>query len=335
MSTSNLTPSLHHQVVFVLDNLPDWQTLAAAVGSDADLIVLNANADALAQMVSALANRKDLAAIHLLSHGAAGALSLGTTTLDSQTLQQRAADWAVIGQSLAEHGDLLLYGCNVAADETGRAFVDAIARFTGADVAASSNLTGDAHQGGDWLLEYQTGTVATGINASLADTGYDHTLASTLTVTTTTDTTTINSADGVSFSEAVLSAAAGDTVLLPSSFNSNAVTNLAANLTLSNNLTFRSEGYLRLGGTNTLTIPTGIELTFNNSSTGFYLMNPIAGVGTIIASVSGGASLIFTSTSNSGFTGTIRMTAGFIQAESASSFGGATLIATDTSGYYT
>ncbi|MGI9211132.1 MAG: beta strand repeat-containing protein, partial [Methylococcaceae bacterium] len=158
-------------------------------------------------------------------------------------------------------------------------------------------------------------------------------------VTNPVDTATVDVSNGVSFSEAVAIAAADttgtQTLVLPASLpstGSTAANLLIADLTLTENLSIRQEGSWRLGGTHTLTIPAGIDLSFSNS--GLYLMNPIAGAGNIISTING-SPLIFTSTSNSGFTGTIRMTAGFIQAESASSFGGATLIATDTSGYYT
>ena len=48
----------------------------------------------------------------------------------------------------------------------GEAFVDSIAELTGADVAASEDLTGSALLGGDWELEYHTGDVEADIAVS-------------------------------------------------------------------------------------------------------------------------------------------------------------------------
>lgn len=42
-----------------------------------------------------------------------------------------------------------------------RQFIDHLALFTGADVAASDDLTGNAALGGDWELEAAAGTIET------------------------------------------------------------------------------------------------------------------------------------------------------------------------------
>ncbi len=60
---------------------------------------------------------------------------------------------------LTQGADVLLWGCDVGADARGVAFLDKIATFTGADVAASSNATGAAALGGDWILERSTGSI--------------------------------------------------------------------------------------------------------------------------------------------------------------------------------
>jgi methionine-rich copper-binding protein CopC len=62
----------------------------------------------------------------------------------------------VIGDSLTETGDMLLYGCNVAQGEAGLAFINTLAQFTGADVAASDDATG---YGGDIELEIRSCTI--------------------------------------------------------------------------------------------------------------------------------------------------------------------------------
>ncbi len=116
-------------------------------------------------------NHSGYAAIHVLSHGAPGEIFLGTSVLDAAGLASQAETLAAIGKALTSDGDLLLYGCEVAAGEKGQDFIEQLAQRTGADMAASDDLTG---QGGDWRLEHHVGPVGT---EALAVAGYAHGLA--------------------------------------------------------------------------------------------------------------------------------------------------------------
>ena len=53
----------------------------------------------------------------------------------------------------------MLYACNVAQGDSGTAFINKLAVFTGANIAASANLIGNGPQGSNWILEQQTGCV--------------------------------------------------------------------------------------------------------------------------------------------------------------------------------
>ena len=147
------------QVFFVTGDLPDLATLLAGLPADAEVHVLDATQDGLAQMVGLLVGRNGLSAVHILSHGSSGALQLGSSTLNDATVASRASDLTLIGQSLAADGDILLYGCNVAQGAEGLQFITSLAQYTGADVAASSDATGAAVLGGDWVLEAVAGRV--------------------------------------------------------------------------------------------------------------------------------------------------------------------------------
>ena len=81
-----------------------------------------------------------------------------TAWLNSTTLQQNRDAVAGWGNALTENGDMLLYGCNVAADSDGQRLLETISDITGADVAASrSSNTGHPSLSGDWELEYTKG----------------------------------------------------------------------------------------------------------------------------------------------------------------------------------
>jgi len=154
MSTPAIT-----QILFIDAAVLDADPLLDALGAGTRVIRLRADADGLSQMAEAAAAYTGLDAIHVISHGDAGGLWLGSTHLDNGNLADYAGPLNQIGAALAAGGDLLLYGCNVAAGETGLRFIQQLAALTGADVAASNDLTGAAAQGGNWTLESATGPI--------------------------------------------------------------------------------------------------------------------------------------------------------------------------------
>jgi len=142
-----------NEVVIIDSRVADQQTLLEGVKPSADAYVLDGSGDAIAQITDILSNYENLDALHIISHGDEGEVYLGDRTLSSDTLDQHAADLAAWGDALTETGDILLYGCLVASGD-GEAFVQRFADTTGADVAASDDMTGAAELGGDWELEY-------------------------------------------------------------------------------------------------------------------------------------------------------------------------------------
>jgi hypothetical protein len=96
-------------------------------------------------------------------------IELGGATLNFDSLVQNAAQIKGWGQALAPGADLLIYGCDVAQLADGKALVDALSRLTGANVAASEDLTGAADKGGNWTLEYDTGHISTALAISATE----------------------------------------------------------------------------------------------------------------------------------------------------------------------
>ncbi|HYL19236.1 MAG TPA: DUF4347 domain-containing protein, partial [Burkholderiales bacterium] len=120
------------EVVFVDTATPDYNKLVADIEAQSGLerqlrvVLLDAHADGIQQISAALADLKDVSAVHIISHGADGAVQLGEATLNLTTLAENAARIQGWGQSLAPDADLLLYGCDVAQAADGRALVDAL-----------------------------------------------------------------------------------------------------------------------------------------------------------------------------------------------------------------
>ena len=67
--------------------------------------------------------------------------------------------------AMAADGDILFYGCDVGAAS---ALVGDLAIATGADIAASNDLTGAAARGGDWELEVRAGDVTAALVVDVA-----------------------------------------------------------------------------------------------------------------------------------------------------------------------
>lgn len=147
------------EIVFIIDDVADIDTLVQGFGSGREVFVLDANQDGLRQMAELLEERNDIAAMHVISHGKEGSVSLGTSVLEASTMTTHAAELQAIGRSMASGGDILFYGCDVGASADGLALVSALSKATGADVAASDDLTGAVALGGDWELEIRSGNI--------------------------------------------------------------------------------------------------------------------------------------------------------------------------------
>ncbi|MDR9499842.1 MAG: DUF4347 domain-containing protein, partial [Hydrogenovibrio sp.] len=161
------------EVAVVDTSVDDYQTLVdAAEDANMDVFLISGEGDGLDELANLLKDIEQVDALHILSHGSEGQVHLGDDTLNSDTLSDHTDALAVIQGSLSEEGDILLYGCNVGAGEAGVEFVEELAVASDADVAASTDITGNADNGGDWELEITTGDVETETpfsEAALAD----------------------------------------------------------------------------------------------------------------------------------------------------------------------
>ena len=140
-------------VIFIDSRVADYQTIVAELPVGTDWYLLNPTINGVSQIQGILANYSGLDSIQIFSYGSSGSIQTGSGELSIQNITDYQSQLAAIGSSLTETGDILLYGCNVAQGEAGQKFVQTLANYTGADVAASTDLTGSAALGGDWSLE--------------------------------------------------------------------------------------------------------------------------------------------------------------------------------------
>jgi hypothetical protein len=146
-------------IIFVDAQLGDVDALISGLPDDAEIVRIDPSSDGLEQIANSLTGKSGIDAIHIISHGSQGRLYLGNSVLNNESLASYQGQLSAIGSSLTENGDILLYGCNVAQGDSGVQFITSLSQSTGADIAASTELTGAAALGGDWLLEAQVGQI--------------------------------------------------------------------------------------------------------------------------------------------------------------------------------
>lgn len=146
-------------LVIIDSRVDEFQSLLADLPANTVVRVVDSEESGLAAISDELAKGGNFDAVHIFSHGTPGSFTLGSDQVDSSTLANQAEQLSSWSLSLTEEADILLYGCDVAQGEVGQAFISELAHLTGADIAASTNATGAAAQGGDWVLESETGSI--------------------------------------------------------------------------------------------------------------------------------------------------------------------------------
>ncbi|MFH7030090.1 MAG: DUF4347 domain-containing protein [Heteroscytonema crispum UTEX LB 1556] len=149
-------------IVFIDKTVLDYQSLTDGINPGVKVVILNPEEDGVEQITKYLEGGT-YKSVHIVSHGSAGSLQLGSSQLNSGNLDSYKSQLQQWSNYLTEDADILLYGCNVAAGETGVGFVQQLSQITGADVAASDDLTGSAALGGDWDLEVKTREIETSL----------------------------------------------------------------------------------------------------------------------------------------------------------------------------
>ncbi len=151
-----------NEVVFVDKSVEGFEEIVAEFvgGRELEVFFINSGSAGLKQIAEHLDGRTELGAIHIISHGQDAQLFLGDSAITTEDLSGKfTAELRSIGQSLSSSGDILIYGCELAANDDGEQFIRTLSEITEADVAASDDLTGNSELGGDWELEKNTGTI--------------------------------------------------------------------------------------------------------------------------------------------------------------------------------
>src|SRR5882724_11381523 len=153
-----------NEIVFIDTGVEGYKDLLAGVNPNARVVLLDAGRDGVTQIAQFLSHESNVDAIHIVSHGSAGMLQLGSASLDVFSMAKTYGEQlAEIGQHLSKDADILVYGCDFGKGGIGNAAATELSWLTKADVASSTDLTGSAELGGNWDLERQVGHIETSI----------------------------------------------------------------------------------------------------------------------------------------------------------------------------
>ena len=161
------------EVVLIDSRVSDIEALRAdfrqqiAQGRNLAVIVIDSQTDGVQRTTQILSlAEQPVSALHIISHGESGTLTLGASILDDQSIETRSGEIASWGRYLSADADVLLYGCDLASNLSGENMLTRLGEITGADIAASRDLTGASKLGGDWDLEYHSGRIETAVIAT-------------------------------------------------------------------------------------------------------------------------------------------------------------------------
>ncbi len=149
----------HPAVVIIDPSVTDYSSLIRDLALETRVFILDPTKDGVEQITQVMAEVESIESLHILSHGSAGTLHLGSTHFSWQTLDRYTSLLQTWAKTLKQGSEILLYGCEVAAGAIGQWFVQQLKLLTGAEIAASTNRTGSAELGGDWNLEFKTGPI--------------------------------------------------------------------------------------------------------------------------------------------------------------------------------
>ncbi|WP_445245313.1 DUF4347 domain-containing protein, partial [Microcoleus sp. OTE_8_concoct_300] len=138
------------EIVILDPTIPDSQHIASGIKPGTATYILESQPDACEQITTILAQHTGIEALHIISHGSSGSLYLGTTELNSSNCENYSQQLQQWRNSFTANARIILYGCNIAAGDSGHQFLTQLHQLTGANIAANPATTGNSKKGDTW-----------------------------------------------------------------------------------------------------------------------------------------------------------------------------------------
>ena len=152
------------EIVFVDAGVEDYEAFIRDIQQQSgtaslEVVLLSQDESGIARITTTLAERHGIDAIHIVSHGSANGVQLGSDWLTADNVNRYSWQIGEWQYSLDDGADLLIYGCELASSESGQELLQSLGGLCDCDVAASDDDTGHEDLGGDWVFEYAAGAI--------------------------------------------------------------------------------------------------------------------------------------------------------------------------------
>ena len=117
------------QVVFIDKQIQDYEVLIETLDKNTKVILIESNEDGFKKIEQTLGDGKKYSTIHIIGHGSAGQILFGNALLTNENIENYNSTLKNIGKSLTSKGDILFYGCNIAANEKGENLIKEFQRL--------------------------------------------------------------------------------------------------------------------------------------------------------------------------------------------------------------
>ncbi|PSN19036.1 hypothetical protein C7271_09395 [filamentous cyanobacterium CCP5] len=230
-------PTSSNGIIFIDGAVADAESLIENQPPGLEVVLLDSAKDGIDQITDALQSRSSVDSVHIVSHGDTARLFLGSTVLDTDSLSAYSSNLQQWRSFLSEDADVLLYGCDVGQGLDGQLFLNQLSSLTGADIAASDDITGSS---GDWELEQTTGQIENPLAFSQAALDEYSGNLKIITVTSASDR------GAGSLRAAIAQAADGDTIRFASTLANKTIKLTSGELYIDKDLTIDATGVANL-----------------------------------------------------------------------------------------
>lgn len=143
-------------IAIVDTNIRNYEQLISYIEQNTIIETIPDNSNGIDIMINTVKKYNNINSLHILSHGFSGIAILGNSKLTEESI----SDYSYLNEihtHFAQNGEILMYGCNLAAYDKGYNFINKLADVTKLTVTASMNIVGHKSLRGSWDLNYSTG----------------------------------------------------------------------------------------------------------------------------------------------------------------------------------